>query len=759
MAVKITARSIARFWIWFALAVMPTLVSMTILRMPSQAQEEDSSQSGSGSGVPQAAPFSVEFEQYLRDLQAGKIDASNGYFPSAVDLSYLESSPRMMTLLTAEPLPAVFDWRTQNKVTPVKNQGSAGTCWIFGTLASLESRIDIIDNREYDLSEQNLITGVDQSWTYLTLPPYRADAGGNIFTSTDTLTRKGTRLESTQPYNPSTIDTEPYNDSTPVIQRVTDFRMVTDFAVDSAAIEKVKNAIYDYGPVAAAYYENGQPHPNNIYYLPNCTTNVTHMVSLLGWDDTIAHPADGGHGAWIVKNSWGSTWGDHGFFYLCYGSANLRQIGSFHGENGRAGYEICNTGEHIYSWDEAGNVTHIGYNDHDSAWMRSKYTATKSGILTSVDFWTTANDAQYQIYVYSNSGALLRSQSGTCAELGYYTIPLTNPLALAQGQQIRIDVQMTTTGYNYPLAGEVVISNYCTPPIQSGVTYIKQSSSDSWDDTANHQWNICLRATVQEGVVTEPANNITNTSATFHGELFGLNEDSSVQVAFDYGTDGTYGSTTETRTMTSTGTFDINVNGLNPNLPYYFRAKALEKGTAYAFGGEQTFAMRNTSMPLQLNVTVELQGDGRPVSGWNVPLTVKLFSPGADVLHDFPMYNFELTTAKSGEAAMVTIPSVYPGTYDISTVSPHSLTGVKRGVAISGASFAVDLGQLLEGNANGDNSINAADMQVLLDAFGNRSGQAAYDDMADFDMNGIVDISDFGIIAGNYSRTAPVVMP
>jgi C1A family cysteine protease len=86
----------------------------------------------------------------------------------------------------------------------VKDQGLAGTCWAFGALASLESRVSLVDNQVYDFSEQNLITGVDPALAYIAYD--RRYSGGNALVSADTLSKNGVRLESTQPYNPATAE-------------------------------------------------------------------------------------------------------------------------------------------------------------------------------------------------------------------------------------------------------------------------------------------------------------------------------------------------------------------------------------------------------------------------------------------------------------------------------------------------------------------------------------------------------------------------
>ena len=157
------------------------------------------------------------------------------------------------------------------------------------------------------------------------------------------------------------------------------------------------------------------------------------------------------------------------------------------------------------------------------------------------------------------------------------------------------------------------------------------------------------------------------------------------------------------------------------------------------------------------DITVILQGSGRPDTGWIVPLTVKFFTSGSDVLIGTPLYTFNLTTAKSDSAAVAKASGITPGSYDISAVTPTCLTNVKKGVVVTLPSTTLDLGTLLEGNAYKDNIINIADFGILAATYGKSTPD--YDAQADFDGNGIVNIADFGLLAANYGKSAPVVVP
>jgi hypothetical protein len=157
---------------------------------------------------------------------------------------------------------------------------------------------------------------------------------------------------------------------------------------------------------------------------------------------------------------------------------------------------------------------------------------------------------------------------------------------------------------------------------------------------------------------------------------------------------------------------------------------------------------------------IALQGGSRPDSGFFIPLTIKLFTPGTttpvDVLTAVPVYTFDLNTTKSNGYAAAQATGIQSGMYDISVTSPHCLVIVKRGVAISFNTDTLNLGTLLDGNANNDAKINIQDFGVLASTYGKSAGDSGFNAQADFDRNNKVNISDFGILAANYGKFSPV---
>jgi C1A family cysteine protease len=491
------------------LVVVPVVISLMLLvsfgTQPLQAQGPE------GGEELELAAVNPDFVAFRQAPPA----EFYGYIPPPVDLSHLKNIPvHKATLQAQAALPATFDWRTTGKVTPVKNQSTCGTCWIFGTLAAVESKVLIGESTAFDFSEQNVACCTDPSWTYLSAD--HCNGGGWSSLAADTLTKKGTRLESCDPYNTATIDTETCADTCTSIKLVTGYREVALTTAD------IKNAVSTQGPVSIAFYYNSGHYSSNTntYYYPNCHTAANHLVCIVGWDDTIPYPRGGGSGAWIVKNSWGTDWGgtcgygsERGYFYLCYGSGNMQEAAFYQYKN----YDPL---EKVYYWDEAGWVGSLGYTGGDttSAWMANVFTVGESGTLTNVDFWATSNNASYAISIYQDGNPangldnLLTSQSGTGQEAGYYSIALTSPVSVSAGQPYTIAVKMTTPSYNYPLPVEYKVTGMCSPTIQTGVSYDRHTDTGTWTDMAP-SYNACLRARVQKSGVVSVA--VTSGTVTY----------------------------------------------------------------------------------------------------------------------------------------------------------------------------------------------------------------------------------------------------
>lgn len=199
-------------------------------------------------------------------------------------------------------LPSRWDWTEQGKVSPVTNQRNCGACWAFATVGPLEAAILIDGGPVEDLSEQALVSCNSWGWG--------CNGGWWAF---DLFLSPGAALESCQPYtgNKNTCQSceHPY--------AIADWAYVSSSEMPS--VDQIKTALLLYGPVAGAL------HVSNAFgfYRGGVWTldeegDINHGVTIVGWDDSLG-PA----GAWRIKNSWGTDWGEDGFAWVAYGTLRM----------------------------------------------------------------------------------------------------------------------------------------------------------------------------------------------------------------------------------------------------------------------------------------------------------------------------------------------------------------------------------------------------------------------------------------------------
>jgi len=186
--------------------------------------------------------------------------------------------------------------------TPIKNQGACGSCWAFSMTAEVETTAKRLTGTTYDLSEQYVLNCTSIFW----------GCNGGNFNYVTFIPPKGARAESCVPY---VAKKKICSSTCPIVYQITNWAYVgTSSSVPST--DAIKNAIYTYGAVGAAVYVDSYWQA----YVSGCFSGTAsgscnHAIQLVGWDDTQC-----GTGAWRLKNSWGTSWGEAGLMWIKYGS-------------------------------------------------------------------------------------------------------------------------------------------------------------------------------------------------------------------------------------------------------------------------------------------------------------------------------------------------------------------------------------------------------------------------------------------------------
>lgn len=206
--------------------------------------------------------------------------------------------------LMDESLPESVDWRTEGYVTDVKNQGHCGSCWAFSAVGSMEGAWFKKQNKLVSLSEQNLVDCDKKSL---------GCKGGNMELAFNYVIKTGG------------IDTEesyPYKGVNGVCSFNKDNigASITSFEEVKKNDEKdLQKAVAKVGPVSVAI-DASRPsfhlYKNGTYYDKECSSvRLDHGVLVVGYGEETEDNNMGGE-YWIVKNSWGPSWGMKGYINM-----------------------------------------------------------------------------------------------------------------------------------------------------------------------------------------------------------------------------------------------------------------------------------------------------------------------------------------------------------------------------------------------------------------------------------------------------------
>jgi len=208
-------------------------------------------------------------------------------------------------------LPTSFDWRNYGAVTPVKNQVYCGSCWSYSTTGDIEGTWYLSGHDLATFSEQQLIA-CD------TMFNAGCDGGVTILAMQFTSRVGGLTTENLYPYktvNMDNVDHSPVCD-TDVVNHpknlVGHIRYWQWISSGDLTVDQLKLALIRSGPLSIAvnakgmeYYKSGIDDPST------CSADkLDHAVLLVGFGE------EDGEDYWLIKNSWGTTWGEDGYYRI-----------------------------------------------------------------------------------------------------------------------------------------------------------------------------------------------------------------------------------------------------------------------------------------------------------------------------------------------------------------------------------------------------------------------------------------------------------
>ncbi|WP_183192477.1 lectin like domain-containing protein [Brevibacillus fluminis] len=420
-----------------------------------------------------------------------------GYRPGPVVLSLPRESCHTRSVKAA--LPAAYDLRTLNRVSPVRDQGTCGACWTFATLASVESAL--LPDESWDFSENHLRNNHLFDWSPC--------SGGNASISTANLVRwNGPVLEADDPY---TDQSNKRKTGLPVQKHSQDVLYLPEREnpLDNLAIKE--SLRQNGGLYVGLSFQESLFNDNRAAYYNSRNEVANHAVTIVGWDDNYSRDnflkKPPGNGAFIAKNSWGTNWGDEGYFYISYYDRTLTEFTAF------VKPEAANNYQTIYQYDELGLTGSLG-GSKDTGWFANIFPAQRDGRIKAAGFYTLGHDATYEVKVYTDvdpkkgplSGNLASTSKGTLAYMGYHTVQLPDPAEVKAGTSFAVVAKVTVPGNQYPIPVENRVKGYSSKASSGKNQSFFSANGDRWIDvmTLDSTANVTLKAYADEGTTGVP---------------------------------------------------------------------------------------------------------------------------------------------------------------------------------------------------------------------------------------------------------------
>lgn len=389
---------------------------------------------------------------------------------------------------TTSVIPASYDLRDKERVSVIKDQGTYGTCWAFAGLSAMESTLLPEESEQFSVDHMTLNNHFNLT----------QDDGGEYTMGMAYLAAwEGPVYEKDDPYGDGVTD-----DTLKPVKHVQEIQVI-----DGKDYEKIKEAVFKYGGVQTSLYSSlKSSQSKSTFYNPDTnaycyigTEKPNHDVVIIGWDDNYSKDNFSvdleGDGAFICQNSWGTSFGDQGIFYVSYYDTNIGTHNVVYTK-----IEDTDNYDHIYQSDLCGWVGQLGYKK-ESIYGANVFTAEGKENLTAASFYATGKDSEYELYVVNNFEDensfknMKKVAEGTLKNAGYYTIDFTEEVPVEAGERYAVCLRIKTPNAVHPLAIEYAADKTtASVDLSDGEGYVSASGSKWVDVNSIQKCNLCIKA-------------------------------------------------------------------------------------------------------------------------------------------------------------------------------------------------------------------------------------------------------------------------
>ncbi|MCR5474265.1 MAG: Ig-like domain-containing protein [Lachnospiraceae bacterium] len=367
-------------------------------------------------------------------------------------------------------LPSIYSNR---RIFPaVRNQGIYGTCWAFSALGCMEGDLIAVgEATDPDFSELQLAYYGGNNYKdpkgcrtdkviYEGSPLTYLHAGGTLRQPVHLLSSHvGAVDETLVPYEGAETFKGGAGGNEFLTAKDTAY-LTAAYYIDNEDRDAIKRAIVLHGGVSLGYGQNPKyfDEVHNSYYNPaGYQTGGGHAVIAVGWDDDFPKESfkdvDGlpkGDGAWLIRNSWGSDWGNGGYFWLSYYDGGL---GSTYGNGFVVVYDAEKEQyDNCYSYD--GQVEgDVRIRCGKDCTVRETFTVSKGEAVKSIGLELISADVDIKVTVTNKKTGETATGSLRTNYPGFYTIKLKKQLYMSARSNVVVDIDMSS-GSEIVLIGE-----------------------------------------------------------------------------------------------------------------------------------------------------------------------------------------------------------------------------------------------------------------------------------------------------------------
>jgi len=457
---------------------------------------------------PETAPLNPEFIKRQTRLIQAQLLKSDRQSLGLIPEPFLPNFAETTTKLFKASFVSTYDLRTAGPqgtslITSVKDQGRCESCWAFATMGAVEGYAKKAGKGEYDLSENNL----KECHGFDALPC----EGGNASKSSAYLARRsGPVSETIDPYSQEAMGCK---------EIVFPEFWITDIRYLPNEASILKQSLLDYGALYTTFFwDNSNYNSTNYTYYSNGETGANHAALLVGWDDTKI--TSGGTGAWIIKNSWGTSWGESGFFYISYNDTKVNSNVMF-----IQNISPTTTNSYQFSYDKLGMLNSLGDHSNIGYGLIRFSPGSRSYTLKKLSTFIPSGPATIRFDVYDDfDGSALSNLVGSIADKvcdlpGYYTFDLPTPITVNPNNDFYIKVYYNTVGYNYPIPIEYTFPGYAAPLIESNKCWTSFNDTSWMAVGSDQEWklDLCINAYGEytSNAPTIPVSNFSATDITY----------------------------------------------------------------------------------------------------------------------------------------------------------------------------------------------------------------------------------------------------